>query len=48
MFDIRERSEPLAQPEPERTSHLMEHDEAYKVLEELDEKKRRENDDDIF
>ena len=48
MFDIRERSEPPAQPEPERTSHLMEHDEAYKVLEELDEKKRRENDDDIF
>lgn len=35
-------------PEPKRTSHLMESDEAYKVLEELDEKKRREENGEMF
>lgn len=45
-LSIREETKPAEKPK--RTSHLMSSDEAYKVLEELDEKKRRESDNDIF
>ncbi|MGN1120080.1 MAG: YfhO family protein, partial [Oscillospiraceae bacterium] len=45
---MEKRVEAQLPPEPERTSKLMESDEAYKVLAELDEKKRRESDDDII
>lgn len=48
IFTVRTRQEPSEIREPKRTSHIMEGDEAYKVLEELDEKKRRESDDDII